>query len=464
MRSVIPLVLLGLGSSITALDFTVVYVALPQIAREAGFSPYALQWVVSGYAVPFGGFLLLGGRLSDLLGRRRMFVAGMLLYGAASLLGGLASSPAPLVCARSLQGLGGAVLMPATLSLVVTMFAEGPARNRAMTVWATCGAAGLSLGALLGGVLTGAFGWEAVFFVNVPLTMVGAAAAFAVLTPDGRRRAGGLDLPGALTGTAGVTGLVFAVAQGPQWGWTSPGALASAAAAAGLLAAFLVIEARSREPLLPPRLLANRHTAAGAGVILVYGLTLQCVPYFLTLHFQDVLGYDAAASGLAFLGPTLAITAGNLAAERLIPRLGLRGTLILGMAVGATGTAVLAWRLSADGSYLGLLAGVVGFGLGAGLWFSTMFILASTGVAPQEQGVVSGLSSTVLQAGSAAGLAVLVAVAGRGTAGLTGEALRAATAGGLRSAVLVAAVISVTGVVVTLALGPAGRDRLADRA
>ncbi|WP_185949603.1 MFS transporter [Microbispora sp. KK1-11] len=464
MRFVIPLVLLGLGSSITALDFTVVYVALPHIARQAGFSPYALQWVVSGYAVPFGGFLLLGGRLSDLVGRRRMFVAGMLLYGVASLLGGLASSPVPLVCARALQGVGGAVLMPATLSLVVTMFEEGPARNRAMTVWAACGAAGLSLGALLGGVLTGAFGWQAVFFVNVPLTAVGAAAAFAVLTPDGRRRAGGFDLPGALTGTVGVTGLVFAVAQGPQWGWTSPGVLASAVAAAGLLAAFLLIEAHGRDSLLPPRLLANRHTAAGTGVILVYGLTLQCVPYFLTLHFQEVLGYGAAESGLAFLGPTLAITAGNLAAERLIPRLGLRGTLILGVALGATGTAVLAWRLSADGSYLGLLAGVVGFGLGAGLWFSTMFILASTGVAPREQGVVSGLSSTVLQAGSAAGLAVLVAVAGRETAGPAGEALRAATAGGLRSALLVAAVVSVAGVVVTLALRPAGRDRLADHA
>ncbi|MEU6415505.1 MFS transporter [Microbispora sp. NPDC046933] len=464
MRSTVPLVLLSLGSSVTALDFTVVYVALPQIAREAGFSPYALQWVVSGYAVPFGGFLLLGGRLCDLLGRRRMFVAGMLLYGVASLLGGLASSPAPLVCARALQGLGGALLMPATLSLVVTMFAEGRARTRAMTVWAVCGAAGLSLGALLGGLLTGAFGWEAVFFVNVPLTAVGAAAAFAVLTPDGRRQAGGCDLPGALTGTAGVTGLVFAVAQGPRWGWISPGVLASAAAAAGLLAVFLMIEARGRDPLLPPRLLANRHTAAGAGVILVYGLTLQCVPYFLTLHFQDVLGYDAVESGLAFLGPTLAITAGNLAAERLIPRLGLRGTLILGMAVGATGTAALAWCLTAGGSYLGLLAGVAGFGLGAGLWFSTMFILASTGVDPREQGVVSGLSSTVLQAGSAAGLAVLVAVAGRGTAGLTGEALRAATAGGLRSAVLVAAVVSVAGVAVTPALRPARRDRLADHA
>ncbi|WP_256862375.1 MFS transporter [Microbispora sp. GKU 823] len=226
------------------------------------------------------------------------------------------------------------------------------------------------------------------------------------------------------------------------------------------------MEARGRDPLLPPRLLANRHTAAGAGVILVYGLTLQCVPYFLTLHFQDVLGYDALQSGLAFLGPTLAITAGNLAAERLIPRLGLRGTLILGMVVGATGTAVLAWRLSADGSYLGLLAGVVGFGLGAGLWFSTMFILASTGVAPREQGVVSGLSSTLLQAGSAAGLAVLVAVAGHETTGLTGEALRAATAGGLRSALLVAAVVSVAGVAVTAALRPAARAQatLADRA
>ncbi|WP_328710553.1 MFS transporter [Microbispora hainanensis] len=458
MRSAFPLMLLGLGSSITALDFTVVYVALPQIAHEAGFSPYALQWVVSGYAVPFGGFLLLGGRLSDRLGRRRMFVAGLLLYGVASLLGGLASSPVPLICARALQGLGGAVLMPATLSLVVTMFEEGPARNRAMSVWAACGAAGLSLGALLGGVLTGAFGWKAVFFVNVPLTAVGAAAAFAVLTPDGPRRPGAIDLPGALTGTTGVTALVFAVAQGPRWGWLSPGVLASAVAAAGLLAAFLVIEARGRDPLLPPRLLAVRNTATGAGVILVYGLTLQCVPYFLTLHFQDVLGYDAITSGLAFLGPTLTITVGNLAAERLIPRLGLRGTLVFGVAVGAAGTAVLAWRLSADGSYLGLLAGLAGFGLGAGVWFSAMFILASTGAAPQEQGVVSGLSSTVLQAGSAAGLAVLVAVAGRDTAGLTGEALRAATSDGLRSAVLVAAVVSLAGAALA-ALRPARRNR-----
>ncbi|MEU6717034.1 MFS transporter [Nonomuraea sp. NPDC046802] len=446
---------------ITALDFTIVYVALPHIARDVGFSPTGLQWVVSAYAVPFGGFLLLGGQLSDLLGRRRMFVIGMLVYGVASLLGGLAASPALLIGARALQGIGGAVLMPATLSLVVTMFDEGPARNRAMTVWAVCGAGGLSLGALLGGVLTGTFGWEAVFFVNVPMSVVGAAAAFAVLTPDGARRAGGFDVIGALTGTLGVTGLVFAIANGTEWGWTSPGVLASLVAAVALLAGFVAVEARSRNPLLPLRLLANRHTSAAAGAILVFGLTMQCVPYFLTLHFQDVLGYDAVQSGLAFLGPTLGITAGNLVSERLIPRLGLRGTLALSLLVGAAGMAVLGWSLSVGGSYLGLLAGAAGFGLGSGLTFNTMFIVASTGVAPHEQGAVSGLSSTVLQSGTSAGLAVLVAVAGRDTTGLTGDALLATTVDGLRSALYVAAAIAVIGVATALALPRGARTAAA---
>ncbi|GAA4953303.1 MFS transporter [Nonomuraea thailandensis] len=448
----IPLFLLGLGSMITALDFTIVYVALPEIGREVGFASSDLQWVVSAYAVPFGGFLLLGGRLSDLLGRRRMFVLGMILYGVASLLGGLAGAPGALVGARALQGLGGAVLMPATLSLVVTMFEEGRARNRAMTVWAVCGASGMSVGALLGGVLTGAFGWEAVFFVNVPLAVVAVVAAFGVLAPDGERRAGGFDLPGALTGTAGVTGLVFAISRGAEWGWGSAGVLVPLVAAVGLLVAFVVIEARSRSPLMPLRLLANRHTSAAAGAILLYGMSMQCVPYFLTLHFQDVLGYDAMQSGLAFLGPTLGIALGNLVGERLIPRIGLRGTLLLSVLVGVAGTGVLAFGLSVDGTYLGLLVGAVGFGVGSGLSFTTMFILASTGVAAHEQGAVSGLSSTVLQAGSGVGLAVLVAVAGRGGEGPAGEALRVATVEGLRGAFLAAAGIAVVGVLAGLAI------------
>ncbi|MGR6912936.1 MFS transporter [[Actinomadura] parvosata] len=472
MRSVIPLVLLGLGSMITALDFTIVYVALPEIGRALGFSSHDLQWVVSAYAVPFGGFLLLGGRLSDLLGRRRMFVLGMLLYGAASLLGGLAGTPGLLVGARAVQGLGGAVLMPATLSLVVTMFEEGRARNRAMTVWAVCGASGMSVGALFGGVLTGTFGWPAVFFVNVPLAALAVAAAFGVLAPDetpragdagmatggtsragdagmapgGTGRAGGFDLPGALTGTAGVTGLVFAISRGAEWGWGSAGVLVPLLAAVALLVAFVWIESRSRSPLLPLRLLANRHTSAAAAAILVYGMTLQCVPYFLTLYFQDVLGYDALQSGLAFLGPTLGITAGNLLGERLLPRLGLRGTLLLSVLVGVAGTGLLALSLSADGTYLGLLAGAVGFGLGAGLSFTTMFILASTGVAGHEQGAVSGLSSTVLQAGSGVGLAVLVAVADPGAGGA------AATVEGLRGAFLAAAGIALLGLLAGAAI------------
>ncbi|WP_263657430.1 MFS transporter [Nonomuraea gerenzanensis] len=457
MRSVIPLVLLGLGSMITALDFTLVYVALPEIGREVGFSARDLQWVVSAYAVPFGGFLLLGGRLADVVGRRRMFVVGMVLYGVASLLGGLAGTAGLLIGARALQGVGGAVLMPATLSLVVTLFEEGRARNRAMTVWAVCGASGMSVGALLGGVLTGAFGWEAVFFVNVPLVGVAVVAAFGVLAPDGVRasagRSGGFDLPGALAGTAGVTGLVFAISRGAESGWGSAGVLVPLVVAVGLLVAFVVIEARSRSPLMPLRLLANRHTSAAAGAILVYGMTLQCVPYFLALHFQDVLGYDALQSGLAFLGPTLGITLGNLAGERLIPLLGLRGTLLLSVVVGVAGTGVLGLSLSVDGTYLGLLAGAVCFGVGSGLSFTTMFILASTGVAAHEQGVVSGLSSTVLQAGSGVGLAVLVAVADRGgSGGLTGEALRVATVEGLRGAFFVAAGIAVVGVVAAVAI------------
>ncbi|MBB6556384.1 MFS transporter [Nonomuraea rubra] len=486
---------------ITALDFTIVYVALPEIGRELGFSSADLQWVVSAYAVPFGGFLLLGGRLSDLLGRRRMFVLGMLLYGVASLLGGLAGAAGLLVGARALQGVGGAVLMPATLSLVVTMFEEGRARNRAMTVWAVCGASGMSVGALLGGVLTGTFGWEAVFFVNVPLAVVGVVGAFWVLAPDGvgrvgvlagdvpgsdgvrqagvsavdgvrqagvsaaggarqagvsamdgAGRLGGFDLPGALTGTAGVTGLVFAISRGAEWGWGSAGVLVPLVVAVGLLVAFVVIEARSRSPLMPLRLLANRHTSAAVGAILVYGMTLQCVPYFLTLYFQGVLGYDAMQSGLAFLGPTLGIALGNLVGERLIPRLGLRGTLLLSVLVGVAGTGVLAFSLSVDGTYLGLLVGAVGFGVGSGLSFTTMFILASTGVAAHEQGAVSGLSSTVLQAGSGVGLAVLVSVAGREGEGLAGEALRVAMVEGLRGAFFAAAGIAVVGVVAGLVI------------
>ncbi|MFI6816953.1 MFS transporter [Nonomuraea sp. NPDC050328] len=446
------LFLLGLGALITAIDFTIVYVALPQIARDVGFSATGLQWVVTAYAVPFGGLLLLGGRLADLVGRRRMFVAGMILYGVASTLGGLSGSPGWLILARVLQGVGGALLMPATLSLVATLFDEGPARNRAMTVWAVCGAGGLSLGALLGGVLTGYFGWSAVFFVNVPIAAAGALLALTVLPASapplpaaasplpgsapslpGDRR---FDLPGALLGTLGVTGLILALTQGPVWGWPTSALLAAASLAA--LGAFLLIESRTRNPLMPLRLWSNPHTRTAALAILVYGMTLQSVPYFLTLYFQDVLGYAALQSGLAFLGPTLGITAGNLLSERLLTRLGLRRTLLISLATGVAGTALLGLSLTPDGTYLTLLAGLLGFGLGSGLSFNTLFILASTGVPATDQGAASGLSTTVLQAGSGTGLALLILISGTdGTPDL-------------RLAVLTAALLAVTALILPL--------------
>lgn len=447
------LALLAFGSLITALDFTIVYVALPDIAREVGFSTHSLQWVVSAYAIAYGGFLLLGGRLSDQLGRRRMFVAGMLAFGGASLLGGLSADSAQLIAARVLQGLGGAILFPATLALVTTTFAEGSERNRAMSVWAGAGAVGLSLGALLGGVLTELVGWQGVFFVNVPLVALGAAAAFRLLPADGPRERGrGFDLAGALTGTAGATLLVFAIAQAPERGWGAAEVLGAAGLAVLLLALFVRIEARSPSPLMPLRLLRAPALVAALGVIFAFGLTLQAIPYFLTLYFQNVLGYSALEGGLAFLGPTLAITAGNAIADRLVAHLGTRVALVAGMLVGALGAALLALEISADGTYTVTLAGIVVAGLGMGLVFPPMFIAASSGVAGHEQGTASGMASTALQVGSGAGLAVLVGIASADLDGLTGEALRGATADGLSSAYLVIAAGALLGALVALAL------------
>ncbi|WP_018653738.1 MFS transporter [Actinomadura flavalba] len=428
------LALLALGHLIISLDFTIIFVALPDIAADVGFSAHALQWVVSAYAVLYGGFLLLGGRLSDLLGRRRMFVTGMVLYGVASLAGGLAGSPEVLLAARVVQGLGGAVLFPAVLSLVNTTFAEGAERNRALTVWAMAGAGGLTAGSLAGGVLTQAFGWEAVFFVNVPLTLVGLVAAFALLPADGPVVRGRVDLPGTLTGTAGVTLLIFAVAHGSEVGWSAAEVVVAAVLAPVLLAVFLLVQARSRTPLMPLRLFRNRALSAAVVVILVFGLTMQAVPFFLTLYFQNVLGFTALQTGLAFLGPTLSITVGNFVSERLVHRFGTRATLITGIVLNALGGALLAPGLVADGSYLTVLAGIVVVGLGMGVTYESMWIAAGTGVPQEEQGLASGVSSTALQVGVGAGLAVLVGIANANLDGLSGAALRAATADGMQAA------------------------------
>ncbi len=432
--------LLAFASLIVGIDVYIVVVALPEIGRELVFSEQTLQLVISAYALAFGGLLLLGGRLSDLLGRRRMLALGLALYAVSSLAGGLTSSPELLLAARTVQGVGGALVYPATLALISALFAEGPERNRALSVWSGAGAGGLVLGSLLGGVLTQAFGWEAIFFVNVPLAGLALLLTFPLIPPDGARETGrNFDLAGALTGTIGLTLLVFALVQGPEWGWTSPGIVVSLAAGLLLLASFLAIERRSRDPLVPLGLFRNRNLSAAAAITFMHLATFGSLLYFLTIYFQSVLGYSALQTGLAFLLPTAFIVMGSAIGGQLATRFGLRATLTASLAIGSAGALATGLAFASDGSYPALITGLILLSVGDGIVYTTMFIAAGTGVSERESGIASGIASVGTQVGSAVGLAVLVAIANSGTEGLAGEALRVATTDGLRIGVFAAA-------------------------
>ncbi|WP_258584983.1 MFS transporter [Mesorhizobium sp. AR02] len=341
------LALLAFAQLIIALDLNIVFVALPEIGSGLGFSGQTLQWVVSAYTVFTGGFLLFGGRAADLVGQRRVFIFALWLY-ALSLLGGLAWSPGVIIAARAVQGIGAAFLFPATLSLINRLFAEGPERNRALAVWGGAGASGLTLGSLAGGFLTSAFGWPAVFYVNVALAGIAIAAAFAIIPRDPKRHTRrNFDLPGALTVTAGATLLVFTLVQGPDYGWTSPTILASALLAAFFLIVFTVIEARSADPLMPLRLFRNRSLVAGMTITFLYTGTFGALPYFLTVLLQTVHGFTALETGLAFLVPSIAIATGTQLGERLATRFSTRSTLVGGMMIGAAGTGLMVLGASA---------------------------------------------------------------------------------------------------------------------
>ncbi|CAM04069.1 EmrB/QacA subfamily drug resistance transporter [Saccharopolyspora erythraea NRRL 2338] len=439
-RQSATLVLLAFAMLIVSLDQYIVVVALPEIGRELGYSAQSLQAVISAYAVASAGFLLLGGRAADLVGRRRVFLFGLVLYGGASLAGGLAPTPEALLVARAVQGFGGAFVYPATLALVNVTFAEGRERNRALAVWGSAGAAGLVIGVLLGGVLTYALGWEAVFFVNVPLAGVAVFAALRLIPPDPRRDTHRkFDLPGALSATLGVTLVVFALIEGPGFGWGSPAILLSATAGLVLLVVLVVIERRSRDPLVPPRLLANRSLDTAVAIAFLFMATFGSVLYFLSLYMQDVHGYDALETGVGFLLPTAVVVAGSALAGRVATRFGLRSTLVVALSIGALGALALGLSMSHDSSYAALVPGLIALSIADGVVFTTMFIAAGTGVSDRDQGISSGIASTGAGVGAAVGLAVLVLVANRGTEGLDGEALRIATADGLSAAVLVVA-------------------------
>ena len=449
------LALLAFAMLIVSLDQYIVVVALPEIGRALDYSEQTLQTVISAYAVASAGFLLLGGRATDLLGRRRIFVAGLGLYAVGSLLGGLASASEVLLVARATQGLGGALVFPATLSLVNTTFAEGRARNRALAVWGGAGAAGLVIGVLLGGVLTQLLGWEAIFFVNVPLATAAVVLAFWLIPVDevrsSHRR---FDLPGAISATTGVTLLVFALVEGPQLGWTSAPILACTTlgvCCADRADRDRATQPRSTRPVSPGRQPDAAHRGGDRISLLGH------------LRFRPVLP-DALLPGrprLRRAGDGRRVPPADRSRAR---RFGARGPSRHadraashdgGSArrrfAGCAGTGI---RDVGGQSYAGLVPGLIGISIGDGIVFTTMFVAAGTGVSDTEQGTAAGIVSTSTSIGAAVGLALLVLVANADTEGLQGAALRQATTDGLSRAVYVIAAAIAGTALVALTLRP----------
>jgi EmrB/QacA subfamily drug resistance transporter len=414
----VALFVIATAQLMIVLDATIVYVALPHIQAALGFSGSGLEWVANAYALTFGGLLLLGGRAGDLLGRRRMFIIGLLLFSAASLAGGLATSPTWLLAARAVQGAGGAIVAPTALALIATTFPEGPPRSRAMGVYAVMSVAGSSVGLLAGGLLVAYADWRWVLFVNVPIGIAVALAGRFVLAPGAARRpgSGGLDLPGTITGTAGVAALVYGLsnaATSPDGTshWGDAKVVAALAASAVLLAAFSVIESRSRHALLPLRLLRNRDRLGAYLMMLGVGTAISGVFFFLTLFVQEVWGYSALRTGVAFLPVTAAMLVGAVGASTLVPRIGARPVLVAGSAVTVGGLFWLS-RMTEHGSYASDLigAGLV-LGIGFGLLMVPLQLLALTRVPEADSGAAASLLNAGRQVGAAIGLAVLGTVA-----------------------------------------------------
>ncbi len=394
------------------LDVSVVNVALPAIQDDLHFSQEGLQWVITAYAILFGGFLLLGGRLADLLGRRRMFMAGVGLFTLASLLSGLASSEAELILTRALQGLGGALLAPAALSIVVTTFREGHDRNVALAAWGAISGVGGAVGVLLGGVLTSYLSWSWIFFVNIPVGIAVLAVSPWLLSESRvaveRRH---FDVLGAASVTAGLMTLVYAITRASQHGWGNSVTLGLFATAAALIAAFVAIEARSPAPLLPLRIFRLRTLSAANATMMTVGAAAFGQFFLLTLYLQEVLHYSALQTGVAFVTITVTLIAVTNLAQKLTTRLGARPVLTTGLLLTAAGSALYA-RMPADGHYLwDVFPGLALSGVGLALTFVPVMIAGLTGVEHADAGVASGLINTSRQIGGAIGLAAVTTIA-----------------------------------------------------
>ncbi len=459
----LAMALLAAAQFVVILDASIVNVALPSIGADLNFSQENLSWVVNAYVLVFGGFLLLGGRMADLLGRRRLFMIGLVVFALASLAGGLSQTEGQLIAARAVQGLGGALLSPAALSLVTVLFAEGAERNKAMGVWGAVAGSGGAVGVLLGGMLTEWAGWEWVLFVNVPVGIAAALLAPRLLPESRNEGARHFDFAGAISVTAGLSLLVYTLVDANNAGWGSAQTIGLGALSLGLIAAFYVIERRSKAPLMPFPGIFRIRTITGINVSAVLiAAALFSMFFFISLYMQQVLGFSALEAGLAYLPLAVGIIITAGASAGLVTRFGFKPVLVTGLIVTAAG---LLWftQVDAGGSYVSdLLGPMLLAAVGLGLAFVSMTVAAVSGVEANEAGLASGLINTSQQIGGALGLAILATVANSRTedAFATGASKASALTDGFQAAFAVGAGFAIAGALLAMVLvsGRASRE------
>jgi EmrB/QacA subfamily drug resistance transporter len=454
-RLTVALMVIALAQLMVVLDTTIVNVALPSIQRALRFAPTDLEWVVNAYALAFGGLLLMGGRAGDLFGRRRMFVAGVLLFAAGSFAGGLATTSTWLIAARVVQGAGGAIVAPTALSLIADTFREGASRNRALGIYAGAAGSGGAVGLILGGLIANYFSWRWVLFVNVPIAVLLAAAAPRVL-PASAGRSGRLDLPGAISATGALTLLVYGLSRAATHAWSDQVTVLALGAGAALLVLFLLIELRSGQPLMPLRLLANRNRSGAYALRAVAGATTLAVLFFLTQILQNVLGYSPLQAGFAFLPLGAGVVVTAQVASRVVGRIGPRLPITLGALVAAVGLLWLS-RIPVHAAYVpDILGPLVTLSVGIGLIFFPTTVVAVSGAARHESGLASAVLNVSQQLGGSIGLAVLGTIAANVTRGqlIAGrpapETIDRALTAGFASAFEVGALICLAGFLLAL--------------
>lgn len=446
------------GQFLVVLDVSVVNVALPAMRSGLGLSELGLQWIVNAYVITFAGFMLLGGRAADIFGRKRIFVVGLALFTVASAAGGLAQQPWQLIAARTIQGVGAAVLSPATLTILTTSFPAGPARTRAIATWTAVGAGGGAVGGLVGGVLTEYLSWRWVLLINVPVGAAVLTGSVLWLAESRQGAARRLDVPGALLVTGGLGLVAYGIVQTETHGWGSAAALLPLVAGLVVVAVFVAVEARTKAPLMPLGLFRLRSVSSANAAMVLSGAAMFSMWYFLSLYMQNVLSYPPLWAGLSFLPHSLCIVLGSKLAPRLMNRLGAK-TLAIGGAVISLAGMVWQSTMTVDGTYLGTILGPgILMALGAGLTATPVAAIATSGADPADQGLVSGLINTSRQMGGALGLSVLSTVAASQVAAGHG---RAALASGYGTAFAVGAMALAVSIVLMLLALPRRRTDVA---